>query len=139
MVLAKDIMSEVVVVVPAEMPMRQVAHLMLRDRVSGFPVVNNNKEVVGIVTMTDLFSVIQQGSADQATEEFYKNIPQFQSLLVSDVMSGNVVSISPDTSLREIITLVVEKNIHSFPVMKEGKIVGIVSRHDILNAIFAYE
>ncbi|HOY08876.1 MAG TPA: CBS domain-containing protein, partial [Candidatus Omnitrophota bacterium] len=60
MILAKDIMSEDIEVIYEDMLVREVAHLMMRDRVSGFPVVDRSGTagMVGIITMTDLFSVL---------------------------------------------------------------------------------
>ena len=56
------------------------------------------------------------------------------------MMSRRVVSIKPETKFPEIIQLLLDDNIHTFPVLADdGKIIGIVSRHDILNAAFAFE
>ena len=132
---AKDIMSEYVVVIRENMKINEVAHLMLRDRVSGFPVVDATKKVVGIITLTDLFKMIDE--ADHAGhKELDKQIDKFKSLPVSEVMSRGVISISPSASLEEIISLYVRKRVHTFPVMEDNKLVGIIGRHDILNATF---
>ena len=53
-------------------------------------------------------------------------------------MSEKVVCIASDTPLVEIVNLVVEREIHTFPVTNKGKLVGIIGRHDILNAAFCY-
>ena len=139
MIVASDIMSEHVIVIYEDMLVSQVAHLMLRDRVSAFPVVSEKIGVVGIITITDLFKMISESSQENKVGEFYKNLPAIKDMQVGDVMSREVLSVAPDTSLHEIIERLVEKNIHTFPVMDNGKIVGIVGRHDILNAVYLYE
>lgn len=139
MISARDIMSEKVVVIQEDMLMHQVAHLMLRDRVSGFPVVNAAGDLMGIITMTDLFRMIQTASAKCSPAQMPEEISRIKNLPVSEFMSPNVISITPATRLMEIIRLLLEKDIHTFPVIDEGKIAGIVSRHDILNAVFVYE
>lgn len=136
---ANDIMSDHVVVIYEDMLVRQVAHLMLRDRVSTFPVVNKDIGLTGIITMTDLFLIINKAAEQQDKSDLFAVISEFKNMQVGDVMSRNVVSITHDTSLAEIIQLMLQKQMHSFPVMEDGKIIGIVSRHDILNAIYAYD
>ena len=140
MIYAKDIMSEEVAVIYQDALIRQVAHLMLRDQVSGFPVVNKNVGVVGVITMTDLFALIGTAAKETTLEAFRRQILLAKDYRVEDVMSRTVISIKPETSIDEIIHLSLQHNIHFFPVMdQDGRMVGIVSRHDILNATFAYD
>ena len=139
MILAKDIMSEEIEVIYEDMLISQVAHLMLRDRVSGFPVVDKAVGMVGIITMTDLFSMLGKAVEGQPADFVAKDIPRLKNLKVGEVMTRDVISINPSATLDEITGLVVHNNIHFFPVMEEGRMVGIVSRHDILNAVFAYD
>ncbi len=139
MIKAGDIMSDHLVVIYDDMLIRHVAHLMLRDGVSGFPVVSKDIGIVGIVTMTDLFRLIDNAAGGRRTQGFLERIAPFKDVPVREVMSRDIVFIDPQTPLEEIVRLVVEKGIHSFPVRRDGKTVGIVGRHDILNAIFALE
>ena len=138
MITASDIMSDGVVVIYEDMLISQAAHLMMRDRVSSFPVVSKGMGIVGIITMTDLFRIIDNASHHEKDEPFDRQIGRFKEMGVGDVMTRNVISISPQTTLREIVHLMVEKGVHAFPVLDQGKLIGIVGRHDILNAIFAY-
>lgn len=139
MIVAGDIMSEEVFSVQEDMLIRQAAHMMLRKRVSAFPVVNKKAGLVGIITITDLFMMINKAFIKKTDEEFDKRLAMFREMTVGHVMTPNVITIKPSTTLEEIINLVVRKKIHVFPVMKKNKIVGIVSRHDILNAVFSYD
>lgn len=139
MIQAKDIMSEDLVVVYDDMKVSQVAHLLLRQRVSGFPVLNREQKAVGIITMTDLFRVVHEASAGIVDNSHKAKIAELKEMPVSLIMSRNILSVSPATTLSEIVRLVVEKGMHSFPVMQNGQMVGIVGRHDILNAVFVYD
>ncbi len=141
MILAKDIMSEDVEVIYEDMLIREVAHLMMRGRVSGFPVVGRAKDLgmVGIITMTDFFSMLAQASEQTCGSGAPRTIASLKNLRVCEVMTRGVVSIPPSMTLDEIINLVVHKSIHFFPVMDGERMVGIVSRHDILNAVFSYD
>lgn len=144
-VLVADIMTEYVEVVNKKMLISQVAHLMLRERVSGYPVVNDDGSMAGIVTLTDLF-VLLDNIADEVENEkfqgrdvnFHDKVVEHREKAVSEIMSGDVFSISPNTSVSEIVTLAAKKHIHTFPVVKDGKLIGIIGRHDILNAAFLY-
>jgi CBS domain-containing protein len=137
-ILARDIMTEDVHVVQEKMPIHQVAHLMLRMKVSGYPVVNGKGKVVGIVTLTDLFILINRLSREGKAGRLEDKIKSCRFKTIKEIMSRNVIAISPKTPLHEIIEAVVNWNIHSFPVMDKNKLVGIIGRHDILNAAFVY-
>ncbi len=139
MIVAGDIMSEDVVVVYEDMLIRQVAHLMLRKRVSAFPVVSKTAGLIGIISMTDLFMMMNKAFIKKTDEEFHKRLAMFRDMSIGQVMTENVITIKPTTSLDEIVDLVVQKKVHVFPVLVRNKIVGIVSRHDILNAVYAYD
>jgi CBS domain-containing protein len=144
-VVADDIMTANVVVVKKSMTIGQVAHLMLRERVSGYPVVDEKGGVVGVITITDFFNVIDHmikqsktyldGYEGQALE---KAIDQVKNQPIEEIMSKHVIHILPETSLLEIIEKVAQFKVHTFPVMKNNKLVGIVGRHDVLNAAFVY-
>jgi CBS domain-containing protein len=136
---AKDIMTESVAVIYEDMLIRQVAHLMFRDRVSGFPVVNKKVGLVGIITITDLFAMINKAADHSSWEDFNAIIDRLKDVRVADIMTQETVTIQPDTSMDEIVQLLTQDHIHFFPVVQEGQMVGVVSRHDILNAIFSFE
>jgi CBS domain-containing protein len=145
LIFADDIMTQNVVVVKEKMTIGQVAHLMLRERVSGYPVVDEKGKVTGIITLTDLFNVIDQMIKQSKTylkgyeEQGIENaLEQVKNQPIDEIMSRHVIHILPDTSLFEIIEKVVQFKVHTFPVMKDNKLVGIVGRHDVLNATFVY-
>ena len=144
-VVVADIMTENVEVVNKNMLVSQVAHLMLRERVSGYPVVNDDESIAGIVTLTDLFIFLDKITAEMEFDNkegrqvsFHNKIVQYKEMPVYKIMSENMISIPSNMSLSELINIVIEKKIHSFPVVEDGALVGIVGRHDILNAAFLY-
>ncbi|MBF0483675.1 MAG: CBS domain-containing protein [Candidatus Omnitrophica bacterium] len=144
-ILAKDIMSESVISVKPDMLIGQVAHLMLRSIVSGVPVVNENKELVGIVTLTDLFILldkvarqVEQGVNDERNKSLHEHLEKTKNLPILEIMSKTIITIAPTTTLREMLDIVIKWHIHFLPVMQEGKIIGVIGRHDILNATYVY-
>jgi CBS domain-containing protein len=135
-ILAQDIMTENVVTIHADMLISQAAHLMLRDRVMSFPVVRGDNELMGIISITDLFKLLDAAQAHR--RDFRQYVGEFKNLRVAEVMTPEVVTITPETALTTIVRMLIDQHIHTFPVVQEGKLVGIVGRHDILNAVFSY-
>jgi len=136
-VLVGDIMTEHVVTVHEDMSIKSLAHLLLRDRISGVPVVNSGNALCGIVTLSDLFNVLGDRILDREFgdyEHLFKNIV----LSVGQIMSREVVTFSPDTPIEELIRISIFKAIHTFPIVENGAIVGIIGKRDILNAGFSY-
>lgn len=139
MIVVGDIMTDEVVVVYEDMLIRQAAHLMLRKRVSAFPVVSKKVGLIGIISMTDLFMMINKAFIKKTDDEFHKRLAMFREMTVGQVMTKNVITVKTTTTIDEIVDLVVRKKVHVFPVVEKHKIVGIVSRHDILNAVYSYD
>ena len=144
-IFAEDIMTEIVDVINQKMLIGQVAHLMLRNRVSGYPVVNDRRRVVGIITLTDLLTLLDRivdenknKTRKKTIAGLHKKITEYKDLPVAQFMSKNVINLSPKTPLDEIISAVANWNIHTFPVMEGRKLVGIIGRHDIINATFTF-
>lgn len=139
MIKAGDIMSEDIIVIYETMLLRQAAHLMLRDRVSAFPVVNKNTGLVGVITITDLFRILGDSFRSAGGTGFEAALNTVKDRPVGEVMTTEVTTITRETALGEIVAMVMDRGIHTFPVVEDGRLVGIVSRHDILNATFTYD
>jgi CBS domain-containing protein len=116
---AKDIMTMRVVTVNPSTSIEDAARLLVRRKISGVPVVDekDKTKVVGILTEADLLAAPSGAKT------------------VAEVMKKRVVSVSPDTSVDEIAEILVKKKIKRVPVIDAGKLVGIVSRIDVLRAI----
>ncbi len=136
-IIAKDIMSEVVVAVGEDALVKDAAHLMMRDRINGVPVLDASKNIVGVLTLTDLFKAIHETIKNEDVD-FLTEILHRKDKKVSEIMTRNVLAISLETRLHEIIAIIIEYNIHTFPVMEKDKLIGIIGRHDILNAVFSF-
>lgn len=143
---AKEIMTRNVLTVKAETPVRDIARLMLKRRISGVPVVDSKRRLLGIVSEGDLMRRPESGTAprrswwldlltDPASRagEYAKTRGQ----RARDVMSRTVVSVTPDTDVAEIAEVLEQWKIKRVPVMKAERLVGIVSRRDLLPAVAA--
>jgi CBS domain-containing protein len=112
---AKDIMTREVITASPELSVRQLAMLLVKNQISGVPVADEHGEIVGLVSEADI--IAKRGKQVQA------------------IMSQKVFSVDEDASIEEIAQLMTTHRIKRVPVMKQGKLVGIVSRADIVNTI----
>lgn len=143
---AKDIMTAPVISVSDTSTVQEVAKLLLERRISAVPVVDSSGNVVGIVSEGDLMHRAEAGTgrrrswwlslfADKQTlaNEFVKE----HSRKVSDVMTRNVITAAPEAQLSAIATLLEKNRIKRVPIIEDGKLVGIVSRANLLEALVA--
>ena len=115
--IAKDIMTKDVIAVSPAASVKELAKTLVRQQISGAPVMNKKGQIVGIVSEADI--VANKGKQ------------------VKDIMSKKVSSIAEDTPVEEIAALMTAHKISRLPVMRGQKLVGLVSRADIVGAIAA--
>lgn len=112
---ARDIMTQDVITVDPTITVKQLANILIKKQVSGAPVAGKNGKILGMVSEADL---ITKRGRD-----------------VRSIMSKKVISVREDTSLEEIAQLMTTHNIKRMPVMRDDKIVGIVSRADLVSTM----
>lgn len=141
---AADVMVSNVVTVHPDASVRDVAKLLLSNRISAVPVVAKSGELVGIVSEGDLIRRAETetdrrrswwlemliGSTPLAAE-YVKT----HARTVADVMTANVVTATPETSLRDIAELLEKNSIKRVPIVNNRKVVGIVSRANLVQAL----
>jgi CBS domain-containing protein len=111
---AKDIMTKEVITVKPSTTRDELVKILARNKISGVPVLDEEGRVIGVVTEADLLQKTGQ--------------------TVGELMTKEVISVCEDTPIEEIAKILAEKGIKRVPVLKEGKLVGIVSRADIVKA-----
>jgi len=116
--IARDIMTRKVYTIRSEASAQEAAQLLDQHRISGLPVVDEGNDIIGIVTEADIISKVDK-----------------EGLRVSDIMSTEVTSVNEETTVSEIALLLTERKIKRVPVVQDGKLVGIVSRADIVHAV----
>lgn len=109
---ARDLMTTDVLTAPPDLPVQELAQRLVYHRVSGMPVVDAEGRLIGIVSEGDV--IAKQGRT------------------VADIMTRQVVTVGEDTPAAEIAALMAARNIKRVPVMQGGRLVGIVSRADIV-------
>ncbi len=110
-----EIMTTNVVSVQADSTIEDAARLLASHRISGMPVVNQTGRVIGMVTEYDLLA--KQGQT------------------VADIMSRGVISVSPDTDAEDVAHLLAHRRIRRVPVVEDDRLIGIVSRSDMVQQI----
>ena len=146
MLKAKDIMTKDVVTIHPEATVEELARLLIEHKISGVPVVDNENKLVGIVTENDLIrknkrfhiptvirlfdAYILLGSG-KAEEEIRK----MAATTVDEIYTQKVVSITEETSLEDIATIMAEQHIHLLPVLSSDNVVGIVGKADVVRAL----
>jgi CBS domain-containing protein len=140
---ARDVMSKTVVTVPAAATIVDAAKILLDHGVSGAPVVDGEGRLVGMLTEGDLFRRYEIGtepdpaalSPGVAYLDIARRFVKSHGERVEDVMTRDVVRVFEDTPLARVAELMGLKRIKRVPVVRDGEIVGIVSRADLLRAL----
>lgn len=140
---AADVMTRNVVTVSPESSVREVARLLLAHRISAVPVVDGSGELVGVVSEGDLMRRgegagrsrrswwLEMMSSNEALADAYVRSHADK---VGDVMTRKVVTAELGTSLAEIAARLEKNGIKRVPIVMDGKVVGIVSRANLLQA-----
>jgi len=140
---AADIMTPDVITVHPDTPLDQVVTLMLADQISGVPVVLGDA-IVGIVTEGDLMRRVELGSEPRRSHllELFTRVSPLAADYVrshgrkaSEVMTENVVTVEDTTLIADIARLLETRRIKRVPVLRDGKLVGVVSRANLLRAL----
>jgi CBS domain-containing protein len=139
-----DVMTRQVVTVPPMTTIADAAGQMLQHSISGLPVVDDDGFLLGIVTEGDLLRRSETGTErrhkpwlelllgpGRLAQEYIDAHAQY----VSEVMTRGVISVAPDAPLSEVVRLMERHNIKRLPVLEAGKLVGIVSRANLVRAL----
>jgi CBS domain-containing protein len=142
--LVRDVMVAPVITVEPSTTVQEAAKLFVEKQISAVPVLDGDGNLVGIVSEGDLLHRVEAGTerrrswwlhalieSDKLAAEYVKS----HGHKVSDVMTRDVITTSPQTPLHEIATLMERNAIRRLPVLENGKLVGIVSRANLLQAV----
>jgi CBS domain-containing protein len=111
-VTVRDIMTHEVATVPPAMPVENAARMLFSQSISGMPVVDDDGKLVGVITEFDI--IAKEGST------------------VAEIMTTDVVTVSEDTDAETVAQILTSRRVRRVPVVKDGAVVGIVSRSDLV-------
>ena len=145
----KDIMTEEVITVNVNDTVEKCAKLLSKHDLSGLPVLDDEGNVVGIVTEGD---IIRRASRIEgipvlevlggifyleSPKHFMDKLKKSMGTIASMIMTEDVITVGPDKKIEDAATLLVKEKIKRLPVIdKEGNLIGIVARRDIMDYLF---
>ena len=144
--IAKDLMTVRVITVLEDTPVEEVASVLLKWRISAVPVVSTSGKVVGIVSEGDLMRRAESGTVEEGAwwlsdflnaESRAKGYARAYGRLAKDVMSSPVITADAEICVADLARLLEKNRIKRVSIISAGKLVGIVSRANLLHAIAA--
>ena len=145
---ARDIMTREVHCVTAATPIQELARSFAEKKVSGFPVLDDDGRLAGVVTESDLIhqnqrlhiptvvalfdSVIVLGSSKRLEEE----IRQMSATRVDEIMNRDPVTVLGETPVEDVARLMAERHVDTIPVLDEaGALIGVIGKRDVIRAM----
>jgi CBS domain-containing protein len=141
---AQEVMTRDVATVHPRTPVAEAVAKMAHARISGLPVLDDDGLLVGILTEGDLLRRVELGTAPHhsswltflrgpgvAATEYVRT----HSLTVEDIMTRDPASVAPEASLSDVVNLMENSHVRRVTVLKEGRLLGIVSRADLVRAL----
>lgn len=141
---ASDVMTSNVISVTPDMTVREVARIFVDNGISGAPVVDPDGHVAGMISEGDLLRRSEIGTEERTRSSWLdlwsasheaRDYIKTHAVKVRDVMASGVVSVRPETPLGEVAGILETRRIKRVPVMKAGRLVGIVSRANLVQAL----
>src|SRR5262245_21140276 len=141
-----DVMTKDVIAVRADTPLQEIARLLREHRIGGAPVIDGEGEVIGMVNDCDLFlkqkrvrrvgthapAIFDQFIEPENIAEIYENARR---LTAADVMTKAVATVDPQDEVGQAAETMMRDGLRRVPVMHDGKLVGIISRSDIIHLL----
>lgn len=144
---ARDIMTEQVITVSPEATVEEVARIISEKGISGVPVVDGEGKLVGIVSEGDIIARSKNLHIPthiqllggviylESTKKLENDLKKMVAFQVKDLMTSDVFSVAPEATVEEIATIMTDERVNRVPVVEHGRVIGIVSRSDIVRTM----
>ena len=143
---AEDIMSTDVVTVKPKDSLHLASRTLSEHNTSGAPVVDDIGRIVGIISEHDIVSYLSTFDDSELEMDKPSNMPRLAHIYlqasvkpVEDIMTTGVITAQQETTIEDLAKLMTDNNINRVPIVVKGKLIGMVSRIDILHNIAAVE
>jgi CBS domain-containing protein len=135
----KDIMTKDVVSVKEGATLKEVNSILVKNDISGLPVVDEGGRVIGVITEDDLIRAILPSYQEITSEEMFlqdaenieKNASEASKRRVKDIMSKNPITVDEEMPVMKAGAIMLARKVKRLPVVRDGKLVGVVSRTNI--------
>ena len=138
--LARDIMSTTVITVDARASLARAARLMLDHMINALPVLDEQGRLAGMIGIKDVLRVPVPSQSDSPITKWARleeKAALLNETLVHDVMNRRVVSVDEAATVIEVGALMANRGVHPIPVMRDGRLLGVVGRADVARALLA--
>jgi CBS domain-containing protein len=147
MLKAKDIMTKDPITLYPDDEITVAAQTMLEKGINGLPVLDEGGSVVGILCQSDLvaqqkklnlpsvFTLLDGIIPFSSTRDLEREMEKMTAMTVAQAMTESPVTVSPETSLDEVASIIVEKRFHTLPVVEGTHLVGVIGKEDILRTL----
>jgi CBS domain-containing protein len=144
--LVKELMVSPVITVKSNNTLEHVAKIMIKNRIGCLPVVDNEGKMLGIITEAEFtaekstfpFSRVNapklfgKWMLKENIEDMYKSA---KTMKAEEIMNTSYVYVDKDDSIFDLLNTMIDNNVFRMPILKDGKPVGIITRHDLLKLI----
>jgi len=141
--LVKDIMTKKVISAHPDMTLKELVGILIDHRINGVPVVNRDETLAGVITMTDLLKILKDINYWASIEKLKPGIGLKEAFIkekkeatVGKKMTEQVSTVSENDPIENVLDLMCKHNIHTIPVVKDKKLIGIIGAADIIKASF---
>lgn len=147
MITVKDIMTPDPITVTPDTEIVQAAKILVEKGINGLPVVDGDGDLVGIICQSDLiaqqkkfpvpsfFAFLDSFIPTTSTKHLEKEIEKITATTVEHAMTPDPVTVSPADEISRVAELMVDRNFHTLPVVKDGQLVGVVGKEDVLKTL----
>ncbi|MCK4838236.1 MAG: CBS domain-containing protein [Desulfobulbaceae bacterium] len=145
---AKEIMTRKIITVELDLAVSELADLFWENRIGGAPVVDESGKLLGIVTESDLIdqskkvhiptimTILDSMIFLENPAKLDKEMKKMTGTKVKDIYSNEVVTVNEDTPMSELATIMADRRMHTLPVVKDEKIVGVIGKADIIRNLY---
>ena len=150
MITARDLMTTNVITVKNDMPIKQIMKIMADHKIEALPVIDKNDYLVGIITDGDLMfrfskfypplfeQILQDAIHVENPMAMRDEVNKMLGNTAGDIMTKRVVSVTEDMTLEDISSILVTRKVKRLPVVKDKKVIGIITRKDIISVLSKY-
>ena len=145
---AKEIMNKKVITIKKDASIKELSELLVNNKISGVPVLDENSSLVGIVSEGDIivqnsdlhfpryFKLLDAIIYLESLNKFKRSLQKHLATKVEDIMTVKVKTAGEDTPINEIADIMLDNRVNRLPVMdKNNKLVGIITRADIVKSM----
>jgi CBS domain-containing protein len=142
--IAKDIMTKKVITIGKNATLLELVRLLIKNKISGVPVIDEKNDLVGVVTENDI--IVKKSSLPfplsfsfaflDKYESYTKSTKEFLDTKVEEVMSVDIKTVREDMTVSKVVNIMLNNNINRLPVLdNDNKLIGIITRADVMKSM----